>query len=1394
MTSHFSQADRTGANTLKFHHYTDTNVSSKNGVSAMRETGTGTTGVVRSGSHGSSSARRAARIRVLHSRPATVLLLVLSTLAGVTLALSASPALAAVTHKFEPVLSGALSKDVPALGPHGEAVPKPGSLLLVGSSMTIDSGRLWIAEEAVSSGQVIDRVDEYDDSTGAFVSQIAASSAATYGEDGIAVGHAGGKVEMYLGERLNDTGEAVVAVFDEAGVEGQLWTGAATPAGSFGGGIGDVAVDNSTGVLDERKGDVYVSVPSQGVIDVFHPEADGKEHYVGQILGTAPGTPFASPRKLAVSDANGDVIVLDEGRLDVLEPAALGEYVLVHQVTETPSGALRANFNLAVNGASGEIYLTEGFHPTIVNQFSSAGVFLGRITGAGTPAGDIADVYSLAVDAASGDVYIGDTGPGAAGGAPPTFDVFGPDITIPDVAVTEPVSGLTPYSATLNGMVNPDEAGEATCEFEYGTSTSYGRRATCTQRVPQGNAAVAVRSASVSGLSPDTTYHYRLDATNIANGSTNIGEGTDDLGTFTTPGPGLHGESVSEVTAESVTFQATIDPHGTPTSSYFQYGASNAYGKSIPAAPGLSLGSGEGDVEAPLQHVQGLAAGTVYHYRVVAVQGGEVFPGPDQTFTTQTQSGELVLPDGRNWELVSPPDKRGGTLASLSESGDSVTQAALDGSAITYPANAPTEPQPQGFANDVQVLSSRTASGWTSRDIASPHEHAAGTGIGEGLEYRYFADDLSAGILQPFGLFEPGISDEASEQTPYLRTLGSCESSCYRPLVTGKQGFADVSPSTHFGEEEECKESSGSGEKGTKPQCGPFFLDATTDLSHVVLSSVAALLPGAGTEQLYEWSAGALQQVSLLPPNAKGEELPAQGLRIGFNEGPQLGAEFQNAHSSARRALSVDGSRVFWEAHGPNALYVRDTVKHQTLQIDAAEPACLQEPASECENGGGRFQIASSNGSRVIFTDERRLTKDSGASTNKQQDLYECKIVERSGGKLGCELTDLTPLTGHESADVQGNVLGASEDASTVYFVADSTLGGTPGATPGTCQNEATGVQVDATCNLYERTATGSTFVASLSGRDAFDWNSAVDGQTARVSPNGNWLAFSSTQPLTGYDNHDVSSGQPDTEVFVYGTEAAKLACASCDPTGARPSGSSIKGEWSAATLPPAIPFAGSMSDYQGRSLSDQGRLFFNSYDSLVPQDVNAKEDVYEREPEGLGSCTAAASTFDRQSGGCVGLISSGSSPNDSSFMDASESGDDVFFITAAKLTTDDVDNAEDIYDAHECTSSSPCFPAAATIPPPCITEASCKIPPMPQPAIFGAPASATFSGPGNVVQSVVAVKPKSAAQLGMEKLAKALKRCRRDKSENKRVSCERAAHKRYGAKPKSTKRAKGRK
>jgi hypothetical protein len=333
-----------------------------------------------------------------------------------------------------------------------------------------------------------------------------------------------------------------------------------------------------------------------------------------------------------------------------------------------------------------------------------------------------------------------------------------------------------------------------------------------------------------------------------------------------------------------------------------------------------------------------------------------------------------------------------------------------------------------------------------------------------------------------------------------------------------------------------------------------------------------------------------------------------------------------------------------------------------------------------------------------------------------------------------------------------------------------------------------------------------TTFIARLSSADAPNWlgnrsATPLGKLSSRVSPNGRYLAFMSKQPLTGYENVDPNpeaKGARDEEAFLYDSASAPphLTCVSCNP-GGPPHGVTGNGEhpllvdgpvawsgrWIAAEIPGWIPLSQGIVAGQSRYLSDQGRMFFNANDALVPQDTNAKMDVYEFEPAGLGSCDKTS--------GCVTLISSGTAEQESAFIDATPSGNDAFFISEQQLLSSDVDHSYDLYDARVCTEASPCLKPPPPPPPPCASEEECRPPRTSPPASGGSPASATNSLPGNAGKSeTLGDKTKQPPKkfTKRQKLERALRACRKNYKHNKkkRALCERRAQHTYGAKKSS--------
>jgi hypothetical protein len=797
--------------------------------------------------------------------------------------------------------------------------------------------------------------------------------------------------------------------------------------------------------------------------------------------------------------------------------------------------------------------------------------------------------------------------------------------------------------------------------------------------------------------------------------------------------PTIADRSVSAVTDDSATVDAAIEPNGASTTYRVEYGPTTAYGHSAPSPEG-DAGS-DYEVDKVAIPVQDLLAHTLYHYRIVATNGYGTEYGKDALFTTQATGVGLTLPDERSWEMVSPPHKNGALFFGT----EWPVQAAANGDALVDLASQPTEDSAEGSSAWADVLMTRGSSQWTSQTISSAHTQS--TGRAAGSEYLFFSDDLSRAFLQPYGSFT-ALSPEASQTTPYLRTdyMGGdvnehCTAGCFQPLVTAN----NTVPGAEFGEFETC----------IAIVCGPTFLAATSDLSHVLLASNVQLTseqaPKGGT---YEWSAGALRLVS------------SERSVAGGRQNRTVTEAWEQR--SGMQAISANGERVILGGGGTEGIYLHEMSSGANTRID--EP---QGGAGPSENP--QFVGASSDASKIFFIDSGPLTATSAASGD---DLYEYDINRPASERL----TDLSvDANSGEVANVQ-MVLGESKDGSYIYFSAAGVLA--PGASPSVCTNSEearTGAAPKSeSCNIYVRHDGVTSFVSD-------GWPGlGGSGELSRVSPDGQWLAFMSSGDITGYDTRDAITGEPDQEVYLYGAFANHLTCASCDPTGARPVG--VNGR--AATVPSWVSYQESyVLPYQPRFLSDGGRLFFNTYDALVPQDIDGTEDVYEFEPQGTGRCSSAASGYVEAMAGCLGLISSGTSSEGSSFVDASESGGDVFFRTAAKLVPQDFDDAMDIYDAHECSTAVPCLPVAPVSPPSCATGDACKPAPTPQPGLFGPAPSATFSGPGNVSAPARAPAVKAKPLTRAQKLSRALKACRTKRSRQRRRSCEAAARKTYGPK-----------
>src|SRR5262249_53519503 len=151
---------------------------------------------------------------------------------------------------------------------------------------------------------------------------------------------------------------------------------------------------------------------------------------------------------------------------------------------------------------------------------------------------------------------------------------------------------------------------------------------------------------------------------------------------------------------------------------------------------------------------------------------------------------------------------------------------------------------------------------------------------------------------------------------------------------------------------------------------------------------------------------------------------------------------------------------------------------------------------------------------------------------------------------------------------------------------------------------------------------------------------------------------------------------------------------------------------------------------------------------ALLSQDTNGVADVYEWEKMGTGGCHA-----EEHEGGCLYLISSGTSRDPSFYLENDESGDNVFFSTDEGLVKGDSDESYDVYDPRVNGG----FPEEA---PPSECESACRrgsgAPPLASPLT-------TALGPsGNLIAhpTTTTPPPKPKPLTRAQKLAKALRAC----------------------------------
>lgn len=762
--------------------------------------------------------------------------------------------------------------------------------------------------------------------------------------------------------------------------------------------------------------------------------------------------------------------------------------------------------------------------------------------------------------------------------------------------------------------------------------------------------------------------------------------------------------------------EGLVDPHGFDTSYRFEYGPEECatLEQNCILTPVRDLGSANGSVVAA-ETVTGLAPGTKYYFRVLpsshcnteevleeCVPLGGVSFG---SFSTFTSGGGLL--DGRVYELVSPPVKNGSEVLPLNPGADNCFEC-IPGIDDTH---FPMQSSPDGGSVVYESNGPFTATGASVNENEYLSRRNAGggwSGPGDPVGLTPASALRNVAVLQGYKVFSSDLSHGVLyERVPSLAPL-------IAPEVDGYPNLYLTDTSTPGAEPRPLVTSKPPTQ--TPSSFALTFAGASPGLNDIIFSANDALKTTGGPNPgygLYEWRNGDLSTVNVLPGGEVGEPEAIFG----------SGKELSTGDPDFSHAISTDGTRVFWTGEkGGRRVFVRE---NGTTTLEIADPS-----------GNGAFLTASATGSKVLLSDGHLFNID----------------IEDPVTKAPLEEADLDE--GQQHFD---GILGASEDLSTIYYVDSAVL------TPGEKNGEEAEAQAGEP-NLYVWQSGIPKFIGTLGGSPS-DWAPSPSDRTARVTPDGRYVAFMSQKSLTPYDNIDAVTGSHDNEVYEYDASTGRLVCSSCNPTGGRPIGSSnlnlIKQGSGSGFLP------------QPQNLAPNGRLFFDSYDALSVQDTNnGFEDVYEYEPAGLGTCVTKP--------GCVSLISSGQEETNSSFLDATPSGNDAFFTTRSPLLPEDQDDLIDLYDARVNGT-----PPRSPRPEDCSSGEECRST-IPTPPVLVTPLSGALSGNGNIVppsSSPPSPPPPPKIPTRAEKLAKALKTCQKLKAKKKRTVCVTRARKQYGAK-----------
>jgi hypothetical protein len=1039
--------------------------------------------------------------------------------------------------------------------------------------------------------------------------------------------------------------------------------------------------------VDPRTGHVYIGDQRQ----TSHGNGNFVDEYTaaGDFLASLSGNnedPIGLPFNLAVSAASGDLFVASVSNGDELYVYGPDRPLPITELA-TGVGSGSATLNGKVNPVSKPVSACyfEYVESTAWRPHSADPYGAGATAECEPDAAELGSGEHLLPVAAhlsgleSGKIYdyrlVVENSAGSSDGE---NESFGSPVVRVNFA-----SGIDQAAATLNGEVEPENL-DTHYYFEWGTTPVYGNKmpAEPGTDIGAGSAAVTV-SQALGGLQPDTEYHYRLVAVN-SQGTT---DGPDR--TFTTVAAALiDAQPAASIGTATATLQAYLDPLGSATSYHFQWGTraeyeEHQYGHSTPTEP-----AGEGSKPVMVTtRLEGLEAGTEYHFRLVAENVKGIVTGPDEPLTTEPVPGSCpnearreeqgaigaALPECRANELITPlaNEKGNGPVGyaqnysqgTTGEVVEFISQASFAGNGLPYQ----TKP----------YLSHRTPTGWQTSAIlprTTPELRVLGV-------QNPRSADLSESIWQ----FFPGSLAEYETQdfqNMYFGIHHLDGTNTYASPLLERLDRAPINVS------------------GT-----PAVETVSEDMSTALVSSPVPLIPDSlpsGLFRFYELDHFGTTAASLhlVPVDDSGNPLGlckgTAGGQIAFG-----GHVFGFNGTPGHYVMSSDGSHIFfsvgttenncvWQAYA--RVGGTTTVRLSEPTEDCTSTACRQAPLADAV-----FTGANSEGTRATFLSEQQLTDDGADGTNLY--LYDFNLP------AGNRLIDVSAGDSSGTGPGAVEVLRIAKDGSRIFFVAHGRLTNQPNSLGQRAIPGAENVYVYDTARgrveFIAQICTGEEKTGTVGGFEACSKN---DGQSAgsdgyQLTPDGRYFLFETHNRVTPDDTNE------SLDLYRYDAVTGALARISVGHDGEDENGN--RGGDASVGEPDQPgqtgPDPASIAADHVRAISNDGQdIVFDTARPLQASDENGKKDAYEWHQ------------------GQVTLLSTGRSATNTPNAIISPSGRDILLLTDLGLVPWDNDGLTDFYDLridggfpappHEppiCAASEVCHgPPGSSSPPPLISEA----------------------------------------------------------------------------------------